>query len=135
MRWWLPYVEQNLDKYGTPGGKEEFNRLREQYHRYAAIGDVRGQTWVYEQIRDLNWKLVQNEPRHWKDQLQQLKSPWQDFVNKEEAKKVLEQADAADVKSDLPALRSACQKLFALQRNSALEQGRDREAQSGLRQG
>jgi molecular chaperone DnaK len=133
MRWLLPFYENSIEAYGTKTEREEFDRLKVQYHRYVDIADVRGQTWVRDQLRTLHYKVVVDQTPYWSHQLENLKSPRQVFTNQEEAGKMLAKGIEAQEKNDLPGLREACQKLFGLQKEDELQLGRNREAQSGLR--
>jgi len=46
---------------------------------------------------------------------------------------VLAEADAANARGDLPALRSACRRAWALRPGDRLQSAQDQAAQSGLR--
>jgi len=133
LRWQVPYVERIVRGHGTESEQQEFEKLRDQYQRYVDAEDARGLKWVYNRLWHLHRAVTEDQMWHWQTKLQDLKWPGQRYLNREEAAKVIAEADAANGRGDLPALRDACRRLYAMLPGSQLETAQEKAAQSGLR--
>jgi hypothetical protein len=69
----------------------------------------------------------------WQTRLMVLKAPGQRFLNTRQAADVLTEGDLANSRGDMPALRSAVQRAWALLAPDTVEAAREQAAQSGLR--
>jgi molecular chaperone DnaK len=133
MRWQVPYIGRVIEMHGTEPEKTEFARLRGQYERYLESDDVRGIKWVQEQIWRLHNMVVDDQPWFWMSILATLKSPGTRFMNQEQAQRFIHDAENAQARGDLRALRDACNRAWVLQPPEQMETTRQQAAQSGLR--
>ena len=107
LRWHAPYVERVVRNHGIESEQLEFERLHDQYRQYADADDARGLKWVYRRLWALHDFVVEDKAWYWQERLEVLKRPTQKFLNGDEAAKVLAEADAANTRADLAALRAA----------------------------
>ena len=133
LRWQVPYVERIVRTHGIESEQREFEKLQSQYLRYSEADDARGLKWVHRQLWALHGVVVSDQMWYWRDILEQLKSPGRRFLNQDEAMKAVGEADAANTRGDLAALRSACNRAWAMQPGDQLESAQEQAAQSGLR--
>ncbi|HET6249162.1 MAG TPA: Hsp70 family protein [Tepidisphaeraceae bacterium] len=133
MRWQVRYIERIVADHGTETEKHEYAKLLQQYERYCETDDIRGLRWVQDQMWTVHYGVIRDQAWFWRNRLAVLKSPGQRFINHQQAMKVIADAEAAEQRNDLPALRTACNKGYALLPPDQAEAARDQETQSGLR--
>jgi hypothetical protein len=133
LRWQVPYVERMVQTHGTETAKRAFQRIGDQYQRYDEANDARGLKWIHEQIWKLFHVVVEEQIWFWENVLENLKSPSERFVNREEAARAIADGEKAQANRDLPGLRSACRRAWALQPKDLVEAAQEKAAQSGLR--
>ena len=127
---WTAQVARN---HGSEADRQEVARLTSQLQKYADADDPRGLKWVQEQLRMLRGPILENVPGFWEDVLNYLKAPGRRFVNQQEASAWLEKADRAREERNLPQLRDAVNKAYALQPPDKAEVAKEQATQSGLR--
>jgi molecular chaperone DnaK len=133
LRWAVPYVERIVFRHGSDSAKGEFERLRGQYERYAEAHDARGLKWVNGQLWILHGTVVEDEMWHWEAEFAECKEPGRRYLNEEQAAQFKAEGDDALARKDMPALRSACRKLWKVLAPGQLETAAEKAAQSGLR--
>ena len=133
MRWIVRHVERIVLEHGTSTEQAEFTKLQEQYDRCTESGDARGLKWVKDQLWELRYHIVKDKMWYWQERLAYLKTPGQNFLNKDQAAQHIAQADAANAKNDMAALRSAVNRASALLPPDQVESAQEQAAQSGLR--
>jgi hypothetical protein len=133
LRWYMPYAERVIGAHGTQTEVLEFEKLSAQYTRYTATNDKRGLRWVRDRARQMHRDVVHDQMPFWQGVLQNLKAPWQRFVNRAQADAYLAEAETADARGDLAGLRNAVNKAWELRARSSIESEMDQAAQSGLR--
>jgi molecular chaperone DnaK len=133
LRWQVPYIDRTVTNHGTDSDRALFARLRDQYDRYTEADDARGLTWVHGQIWAIHRNVVEDKLWYWQECLTNLKEPGRKFLNQEQAARAITDADAANARGDLPALRSAVRRGWALQPGDQVENAMEQAAPSGLR--
>jgi molecular chaperone DnaK len=133
MRWQVRHVERVVLEHGTSTEQAEFSKLQDQYQRCTEGGDVRGLKWVQDQLWELHFHIVKDKMWYWQNRLAILKTPGRSFINKDQAASHIAQAEAANAKGDMAALRSAVNKAWALLPPDQVESAQEQAAQSGLR--
>jgi len=129
LRWTRQVVEEN----GAPGDAEELARLGEQFEKYAAANDPRGLKWVREGLLALRSPILDRTPQFWSNVLEYLRGNDRRFVNAAEARTWISKASDAQARQDLPAMREACNRAYALLPPDRAKTAKDQIAQSGLR--
>lgn len=133
LRWQVPYIDRTVSAYGTASDRAEFARLRDQYDRYADAADARGLRWVHGQLWTVHNNVVEDKLPYWQGCLDDLKSPDHRFVNREQGARAVADADAANARGDLAAMRSAVRRGWALQSGNQVDRAMEQAAPSGLR--
>ena len=129
LRWTETVVRAN----GSPSDLEEWERLSEQCRKYSEADDPRGLKWVQQRLIALRSPILERLPSHWNDVLDYLRSPARRFVNHDAARKYIATAVDAKSQNDLPAMREACNKAWALLPPSRAKIAKDQLSQPGLR--
>lgn len=132
VRRMMPFFAHHAHRFGAPFEKEEFTKLQGQFSRYVESGDVRGQSWIHDQLWHLHRQMVGDKIDYWVDQYEILRQPNFPYLNQTEARKIIADAAPAYTRRDLPQLRNACIQLYSLMPEDALATGIDRESASGL---
>jgi molecular chaperone DnaK len=128
-RWTAELVEAH----GNDLEKMEFHRLQSQFQKYSEANDIRGLTWVKEQMQPLRGGILDRQPWFWSNVLRYLRQPGRRFLNHAEAAVWLAKAEKAESEQNFPEMRSAVNKAYALQPPDQVEAAMEQVAQSGLR--
>lgn len=127
------WTENLIIAHGTEADRQEFSRLASQLERYIETDDVRGLKYISKQLIALRSPVLDRQPWFWRNLLQHLRRPGRRFVNRAEADTWLAKAEKAEAENNLPALREAINKAWALQPPDQVETAKEQVAQSGLR--
>jgi hypothetical protein len=128
-RWTTRVVEED----GNAQDKETLSRLTGQLERYLESGDQRGLKFVSEQLLNLRAGILHNQPWFWQNHLAIIRQPGRKFLNQAEAQKWLKEAEAANARNDLPALRKAVDEVYKLWPPDQVESAKEQAMQSGLK--
>jgi len=133
LRWQVRYIERVVDAHGTESEKREVREAprpvrallrvrqhpRAQVDRRPDLDDPRGR-------RSQSGLVLAERARH-----PERARPA--FLNRERAAALIQEAADANTRGDLPALRSACNRAWALQPPDQLAAANEQAAETGLR--
>jgi molecular chaperone DnaK len=122
-----------ISEHGTETEKADWQKLQGQVVKYIAADDVRGQKWVQGEMRTIRSHLLERQTWFWQNALGYLKRPGRRFVNHAEASTWIAKAEQAESQQDLPELRRAVNRAWALLPPDQIESAKEQAAQSGLR--
>jgi molecular chaperone DnaK len=133
LRWAVPYVGRVVRSHGTEIDKEEFDKIADQYRRYADANDGRGLKWVKDRIWFTHRSIVEDRMWYWQDQIGYLRSPARKYLNRAQADQRIAEGTAAEGRGDLISLRNAVRALWELQAPDQDQAAMEQSSQSGLR--